>query len=77
MAGAEVPHVRMTLDEEAYRIAGHTDPVGLPGSRFPGGRLSGREQGAGSGGGRGGSGRTGEGRPLSEGCPGLGTIVLV
>ncbi|WP_151482576.1 hypothetical protein [Streptomyces albicerus] len=30
IAGAEVPHVRMTLDEEAYRIAGHAHLVGLP-----------------------------------------------
>lgn len=30
LAGAEVPHVRMTLDEEAYRIAGHAHLVGLP-----------------------------------------------
>ncbi|NGO13247.1 hypothetical protein G5C60_38045 [Streptomyces sp. HC44] len=28
--GAEVPHVRMTLDDEAYRIAGHAHLVGLP-----------------------------------------------
>ncbi|MFE6549779.1 hypothetical protein ACFVHS_15515 [Streptomyces sp. NPDC057746] len=30
IAGAEVPHVRMTLDEETYRIAGHAHLVGLP-----------------------------------------------
>ncbi|WAU80843.1 hypothetical protein O1Q96_14355 [Streptomyces sp. Qhu-G9] len=30
IAGVEVPHVRMTLDEEAYRIAGHAHLVGLP-----------------------------------------------
>jgi hypothetical protein len=30
LAGAEVPHVRLTLDEEAYRIAGHAHLVGLP-----------------------------------------------
>ncbi|AQS70552.1 hypothetical protein [Streptomyces pactum] len=30
LAGAEVPHVRVTLDEEAYRIAGHAHLVGLP-----------------------------------------------
>ncbi|MEV5431376.1 hypothetical protein [Streptomyces sp. NPDC052701] len=30
LAGAEVPHVRATLDEEAYRIAGHAHLVGLP-----------------------------------------------
>ncbi|MEU3979930.1 hypothetical protein AB0F77_07410 [Streptomyces sp. NPDC026672] len=30
IAGAEVPHVRVTLDEEAYRIAGHAHLVGLP-----------------------------------------------
>ncbi|MEV3855665.1 hypothetical protein AB0J38_15210 [Streptomyces sp. NPDC050095] len=30
IAGAEIPHVRMTLDEEAYRIAGHAHLVGLP-----------------------------------------------
>ncbi|MFZ3571711.1 hypothetical protein ACOKM5_32815 [Streptomyces sp. BH097] len=30
LAGVEVPHVRMTLDEEAYRIAGHAHLVGLP-----------------------------------------------
>ncbi|MFD9633317.1 hypothetical protein [Streptomyces violascens] len=30
LAGAEVPHVRMELDEEAYRIAGHAHLVGLP-----------------------------------------------
>lgn len=30
IAGAEVPHVRMTLDEESYRIAGHAHLVGLP-----------------------------------------------
>ncbi|MEU9545104.1 MULTISPECIES: hypothetical protein [Streptomyces] len=30
IAGAEVQHVRMTLDEEAYRIAGHAHLVGLP-----------------------------------------------
>ncbi|MDR3083716.1 MAG: hypothetical protein LBV60_22840 [Streptomyces sp.] len=30
IAGAEVPHVRMTLDEESYRIAGHAHLMGLP-----------------------------------------------
>jgi hypothetical protein len=30
IAGADVPHVRMTLDEEAYRIAGHAHLVGMP-----------------------------------------------
>ncbi|MFF7750551.1 hypothetical protein ACFZCP_15110 [Streptomyces sp. NPDC007971] len=30
LAGAEVPHVRVTLDEEDYRIAGHAHLVGLP-----------------------------------------------
>ncbi|MCX4452799.1 hypothetical protein OG585_08680 [Streptomyces sp. NBC_01340] len=30
IAGAEVQHVRLTLDEEAYRIAGHAHLVGLP-----------------------------------------------
>ncbi|MGW3265070.1 hypothetical protein [Streptomyces sp. NPDC001056] len=30
LAGAEVPHVRATLDEEDYRIAGHAHLVGLP-----------------------------------------------
>ncbi|MDQ8703189.1 hypothetical protein RCO28_11925 [Streptomyces sp. LHD-70] len=30
IAGADVPHVRMSLDEEAYRIAGHAHLVGLP-----------------------------------------------
>ncbi|MDG4858957.1 hypothetical protein P8605_12460, partial [Streptomyces sp. T-3] len=30
IAGADVPHVRMTLDEEAYRIAGSAHLVGLP-----------------------------------------------
>ncbi|MFG3170846.1 hypothetical protein [Streptomyces sp. NPDC048200] len=30
IAGAEVPHVRVTLDEEAYRIAGQAHLVGLP-----------------------------------------------
>ncbi|MEU3739582.1 MULTISPECIES: hypothetical protein [unclassified Streptomyces] len=30
LAGADVPHVRMTLDEESYRIAGHAHLVGLP-----------------------------------------------
>jgi hypothetical protein len=30
IAGAEIPHVRMTLDEESYRIAGHAHLVGLP-----------------------------------------------
>ncbi|GGJ00591.1 hypothetical protein [Streptomyces brasiliensis] len=30
IAGAEVPHVRVLLDEEAYRIAGHAHLVGLP-----------------------------------------------
>ncbi|MFG2272750.1 hypothetical protein ACGFNY_23655 [Streptomyces chartreusis] len=30
IAGVEVAHVRLTLDEEAYRIAGHAHLVGLP-----------------------------------------------
>ncbi|HLL33991.1 MAG TPA: hypothetical protein VK545_08855 [Streptomyces sp.] len=30
LAGADVPHVRLTLDEEDYRIAGHAHLVGLP-----------------------------------------------
>lgn len=30
LAGADVAHVRMTLDEEAYRIAGHAHLVGVP-----------------------------------------------
>ncbi|MFH8795290.1 hypothetical protein [Streptomyces sp. NPDC017941] len=30
LAGAEIPHVRMSLDEEDYRIAGHAHLVGLP-----------------------------------------------
>ncbi|WP_328539793.1 hypothetical protein [Streptomyces sp. NBC_00344] len=30
LAGVEVSHVRMVLDEEAYRIAGHAHLVGLP-----------------------------------------------
>ncbi|MEV4949538.1 hypothetical protein [Streptomyces sp. NPDC053755] len=30
LAGAEVPHVRVTLDEESYRTAGHAHLVGLP-----------------------------------------------
>ncbi|KUN20964.1 hypothetical protein AQJ23_32950 [Streptomyces antibioticus] len=30
IAGVEVPHIRLTLDEEAYRIAGHAHLVGLP-----------------------------------------------
>jgi hypothetical protein len=30
LAGAEVPHVRVTLSEEDYRIAGHAHLVGLP-----------------------------------------------
>ncbi|MFJ1868275.1 hypothetical protein ACIOD1_27050 [Streptomyces sp. NPDC088097] len=30
LAGAEVPYVRVALDEEAYRIAGHAHLVGLP-----------------------------------------------
>ncbi|MEV0092852.1 hypothetical protein [Streptomyces sp. NPDC050738] len=30
LAGAEIAHVRMVLDEEAYRIAGHAHLVGLP-----------------------------------------------
>ncbi|MEV6794176.1 hypothetical protein AB0M87_19810 [Streptomyces sp. NPDC051320] len=30
LAGAEVPYIRMVLDEEAYRIAGHAHLVGLP-----------------------------------------------
>ncbi|MEU6659395.1 hypothetical protein [Streptomyces sp. NPDC046821] len=30
IGGAEVPHVRITLDEDAYRTAGHAHLVGLP-----------------------------------------------
>ncbi|WP_425246719.1 hypothetical protein [Streptomyces sp. NEAU-NA10] len=30
IAGAEIPHVRLTLDEEDYRIAGQAHLVGLP-----------------------------------------------
>jgi len=30
IAGADIPHVRVTLDEEDYRIAGHAHLVGLP-----------------------------------------------
>ncbi|MET8825381.1 hypothetical protein ABZX40_00690 [Streptomyces sp. NPDC004610] len=30
LAGADIPHVRLTLDEEDYRIAGHAHLVGLP-----------------------------------------------
>ncbi len=30
LAGAEIPHVRISLDEEDYRIAGHAHLVGLP-----------------------------------------------
>lgn len=30
LAGADVPHVRLELEEEAYRIAGHAHLVGLP-----------------------------------------------
>ncbi|MFJ4952006.1 hypothetical protein [Streptomyces sp. NPDC088760] len=30
LAGADVPHLRVTLDEEDYRIAGHAHLVGLP-----------------------------------------------
>ncbi|MCD2467968.1 MULTISPECIES: hypothetical protein [unclassified Streptomyces] len=30
LGGAEVPHVRVSLDEEAYRTAGHAHLVGLP-----------------------------------------------
>ncbi|MEU3845188.1 hypothetical protein AB0E88_34805 [Streptomyces sp. NPDC028635] len=30
LAGADVPHVRLSLDEEDYRIAGHAHLVGLP-----------------------------------------------
>ncbi|MGC0333192.1 hypothetical protein RKD23_006182 [Streptomyces sp. SAI-170] len=30
LAGAEIPHVRVVLDEEDYRIAGHAHLVGLP-----------------------------------------------
>ncbi|WSQ07815.1 hypothetical protein OG604_08665 [Streptomyces sp. NBC_01231] len=30
ITGAEVPHVRLTLDEESYRIAGHAHLVGMP-----------------------------------------------
>ncbi|GGW19549.1 hypothetical protein GCM10018980_56960 [Streptomyces capoamus] len=35
LAGADVPHLRVTLDEEDYRIAGHAHLVGLP-VRVPG-----------------------------------------
>lgn len=30
LAGAEIPYVRVVLDEEAYRVAGHAHLVGLP-----------------------------------------------
>ncbi|HET9379630.1 MAG TPA: hypothetical protein VFP69_02210, partial [Streptomyces sp.] len=30
LAGADVAHVRVTLDEEAYRVAGHAHLVGMP-----------------------------------------------
>ncbi|MFR9798914.1 hypothetical protein ACL02U_23930 [Streptomyces sp. MS06] len=30
LAGAEVPHVRLTLEEDDYRIAGHAHLVGMP-----------------------------------------------
>ena len=30
LSGAEVPHIRVALDEESYRIAGHAHLVGLP-----------------------------------------------
>ncbi len=30
LAGAEIPHVRVALEEDAYRIAGHAHLVGLP-----------------------------------------------
>ncbi|HCA86941.1 MAG TPA: hypothetical protein DEQ61_16510, partial [Streptomyces sp.] len=30
LAGADVPQVRVSLDEDAYRIAGHAHLVGLP-----------------------------------------------
>jgi hypothetical protein len=30
IAGAEIPHLRITLDEEDYRIAGHAHLAGLP-----------------------------------------------
>ncbi|MGV9882943.1 hypothetical protein [Streptomyces sp. NPDC003006] len=30
IAGPEVPHVRMVLDEESYRVAGHAHLIGLP-----------------------------------------------
>jgi hypothetical protein len=30
LSGAEVPYVRMTLDEESYRVAGHAHLFGLP-----------------------------------------------
>ncbi|MFD4243088.1 hypothetical protein ACFWP3_16040 [Streptomyces sp. NPDC058525] len=30
LAGAEIPYVRVALDEEAYRVAGHAHLVGLP-----------------------------------------------
>ncbi|MEU2063495.1 hypothetical protein [Streptomyces sp. NPDC013455] len=30
LAGADVPHLRVTLDEEDYRVAGHAHLVGLP-----------------------------------------------
>ncbi|MFG2355289.1 hypothetical protein [Streptomyces sp. NPDC048521] len=30
LAGAEVPHIRVTLDEADYRVAGHAHLVGLP-----------------------------------------------
>lgn len=40
LAGAEIPHVRLALDEESYRIAGHAHLVGLPVRVF--GRLESR-----------------------------------
>ncbi|MEU9736576.1 hypothetical protein [Streptomyces sp. NPDC048002] len=30
LAGAEIPYVRLSLDEDAYRVAGHAHLVGLP-----------------------------------------------
>ncbi|MFF1417093.1 hypothetical protein [Streptomyces sp. NPDC058280] len=30
LAGAEIPHIRVALDEESYRIAGHAHLLGLP-----------------------------------------------
>lgn len=46
LAGAEIPHVRLTLDEEDYRIAGQAHLVGLP-VRVQG-RLESRAASAGS-----------------------------